>query len=187
MNDAHGALKLRTADASPVLDFVRPPARSSRRLPLMLLTLLVAGGLALQGGRLWAPAQVAAVMPEKSMKILPPAEDSNKLPAPAEDSDRLALAAVDQALAERPEKPAVTAVLPARAKARTGLESPLARHRPMRHPPSRVMTASAGKPLDRADPEALPESTIKREPEPAMAMHEVTLRNHVRLTNGALD
>jgi len=185
MNDAHGPLKLRIADASPVLDFVPARARPGLRMPLILLTVLVAAALALQGRQLWPQTEAAAV-PGKSMKILAAAVDSGELPAPAQDNDRAQLAAVDQALADRQGKP-VTVTMPAphkmgnkvknTGKAQADRESRPAR-RPALQSPSAVATVSAP---------ALPARVELPEPAAPIVAHEVTLRNHVRLTSGALD
>lgn len=183
-------LKLRTADASPMLDFVRPQTRPSLRLPLILLTVLVASGLALQGGRVWTSTKAAAAMPEKSMKILAVAEKSSNMPAPAEENDRAQLAAVEQALAERQDKPAVAVALRAHDKTRTDIgarSAQSARPRPVPHPPSPVMVASGEKPVDHAGAEALSASAGRPEAQQAIVMPEVTLKSHVRLTGETLN
>ena len=184
MSDAGRHLQLRTADASPVLDFVQAQAHSRLRLPLLMLTVLVAAVLALQGGRWWAPSKAAAVMPDKSMKILA-AENSGRMPAP--DSDSAQSAAERQALIERQGKPVAAAILPARDKMRGEIASRPGRRRPLPHAPSRVTVASAEIPAGHASGEVLPASAERREPESAIAMPEVTLRSHVRLTSGALN
>lgn len=184
MSGARRPLQLRTADASPVLDFVQPPARSRRRLPLLLLTVLAAGVLALQGERWWASTKAAALVPEKSMKILT-AENSANMPAPASDSARPP--AAHQLLAERQDKPIVAAILPVPDKMRGEVASRPARRRPAPHAPSRVTVASAEMPAGHASGEALPASAERREAETAIAVPEVMLRSHVRLTSGALN
>jgi hypothetical protein len=181
------SLKLRTADASPALDFVRSQTRPGRRLPLILLTILVAGALALQGGRVWTSTRIAAAMPEKSMKILAVGEKSSNMPAPAEEKDRAQLAAVEQALTERQDKPAVAAALRAHDKTKADPGAGAARRRPVPHSPSRVMAASGAKPVDHAGAEALPASAGRPEPQQAIVMPEVTLKSHVRLTSEALN
>ncbi|PFH08770.1 hypothetical protein BCF11_1144 [Collimonas sp. PA-H2] len=180
-------LTLRTADASPVLDFVRSQTRPSPRLSLILLTVLVAGGLAWQGGRVWTSSKIAAAMPEKSMKILAVVEKNSDVPALAEENDRAQLAAGEQAFAERQDKPAVAAALRAHDKTRTDLGARPARPRPVPHPPSRVMVASGEKPVDHAGAEALPASAGRPEPQQAIVMPEVTLKSHVRLTGETLN
>lgn len=187
MSEAHRPLQLRTADASPVLDFVQTPARSSRlHLPMLVLTVLVAAVLALQGGRWWAPTKAAAVMPDKSMKILT-AENSGNMPAPPQENESAQPAAAHQALTEKQDKPAVAAILPVREKMRGVTVSHPGRRRPAPHAPSRMAVASAEIPTGHGSGEASPASTERREPESAIVMPEVTLRSHVRLTNGALN
>ncbi|AMP06688.1 hypothetical protein [Collimonas pratensis] len=186
MSDAHRPLQLRMADASPVLDFVQTPARSRLRLPMLMLTVLVVAVLALQGGRWWAPTKAAAVVSDKSTKILT-AENSGNMPAPAQENESAQPAAAHQALTEKQNKPVVAAMLPARDKMRGETASRPGRRRPAPHAPSRVTVASAEMPASHGSGEVLSASAERREPEPALVMPEVTLRSHVRLTNGALN
>ena len=186
MRYAGQALQLRTADASPVLDFVQTPARSSLRFSLLLLTVLVASVLALQGGRWWVPPKAAAQAPEKSTKILT-AGNSGNMPAPAQENESAQPAAAHQALTEKQDKPAVAAILPVREKMRSEVASRPGRRRPAPHAPSRMAVASAEMPVGHGSGEVSPASAERREPEPELVMPEVTLRSHVRLTSGALN
>lgn len=184
MSDVRQRVKLRTADDSPVLDFVSPQTHSG--IPLMLLGILMAGVLAFLGLRHWQQADVpgaATLEPPAKILAVKNAEAEGKIQLPP-----IAVAA-DQASSGGTDEPVASGRLPAwDDKGKAGSKTRPKQRRPLPHPPSRMLAASVNKPVSQVTPEAM--ATRPEQPDPGqqrIVMHEVTLTRHVRLTAGSLN
>ncbi|MDB5767394.1 MAG: hypothetical protein JWQ61_2208 [Collimonas fungivorans] len=177
MSDLRQGVKMRSADASPELDFVRPQTHSG--VPLMLLGVLMAGVLGFLGNRYWQQTDVPVAALEKPVKILAAKDAGTEENKPAQP------VAIDQAIED---KPVAASVLPAQDnKGKVVSKAPPKQRRPAPHLPSRVAAASVREPVGPGRSAA--ESAEQRDPGPQqqIVMHEVTLTRHVRLTAGSLN
>jgi hypothetical protein len=165
MRDSRLGIKMRSADASPELDFVRPQTHSG--VPLMLLGVLMAGVLGFLGHRYSQQTDVAVATLEKPAKILA-AKDAD-----TQESKRAQPVVADRVIED---KLVVARVLPAQDnKVKAVLKTP-----------SRVAAANLKEPVGAVRSEG--DSAERRDPGPQqVVMHEVTLTRHVRLTAGSLN
>ena len=182
MSDLRQGVRMRSADASPELDFVRPQTHSG--VPLMLLGVLMAGVLGFLGNRYWQQTDVPAAALEKPAKILA-AKDAGTA-----ENKRVQPVAIDPAIEDVPveDKPIAASVLPVQDnKGKVVFKTPPKQRRPAPHLSSRVAAASVNEPVGPAGSAA--ESAERRDPVPQqqIVMHEVTLTRHVRLTAGSLN
>ncbi|AMO96973.1 hypothetical protein CFter6_4377 [Collimonas fungivorans] len=176
MRDSRLGIKMRSADASPELDFVRPQTHCG--VPLMLLGILMAGVLGFLGHRYSQQTDVAVATLEKPAKILA-AKDAD-----TQESKRAQPVVADRVIED---KPVVARILPAQDnKVKVVLKTPPKQHRPAPRLPSRVAAANLKEPVGAVRSEG--ESAERRDPGPQqVVMHEVTLTRHVRLTAGSLN